>query len=191
MIFILPTNTCFWVATPINDIVWYKQIYTIKWRIEDKPFAIMCDSINYIKENTKLNTTQIDFIENYSTPYTILLDRKKIKDKKLLTQIDLLPNANKYLKIAFRVAHNYMHRKLIDNYWLLFLTSANKSWKSEIFDSKIVREEFQNEIQKLEIKVLAHPWFSISNNQKSSDIFEFIWESIELKYLRKNIIDKL
>jgi hypothetical protein len=78
-----------------------------------------------------------------------------------------------------------MHKKLIRLWWFLFLTSANKSWKDEIFSSIKVREEFKDDLEKFPIKILAHRDFCINSKQKSSDIFEFIWESVELKYLRK------
>lgn len=185
-IFILPTDTCFWIWCPIYEIDSYNKIYEIKNRELNKPIAILIDSLEYLKNNTLLNKQQIDYLVNYKNSFTILIDKNKIKNKDILEQIKKVPNSNLYKKVAFRIAHNFMHRKLINKYWALFLSSANKSWECELFWSADVRDIFKKEIEKYWIKVFAHPWFCIDSSQKSSDIFEFIWDSLEIKYLRKN-----
>ncbi len=185
-LFIIPTNTCFWIACPISKIESYKKIYEIKNRKFSKPLAILCDKIDYFKKNTLLTEKQLNFLANYKKPWTILIDKEKIKDKELLNQIKQLPNSNLYKKIAFRVAHNFMHSKLIRLNWLLFLTSVNKSWKKEIFSSIEAKQEFKNEIENFWIKVFAHNDFCINSQKSASDIFEFVWETTEIIYLRKN-----
>jgi tRNA A37 threonylcarbamoyladenosine synthetase subunit TsaC/SUA5/YrdC len=102
-----------------------------------------------------------------------LLDIKKIKDKELVSNIQKLPNLDIYKKVAFRVAHNFMHNSLIKQNGLLFLTSANKSDNPELFSSTKVKEEFKEELEKYNISIFAHPNYSIKSEQKSSDIFEF------------------
>jgi tRNA A37 threonylcarbamoyladenosine synthetase subunit TsaC/SUA5/YrdC len=184
-IFIIPTNTCFWIACPVWNINDYKNIYKIKARSFEKPLAILCKSFNYLEQNTWLNKEQINFLKKYKKPWTILIDKKNINDKKLLDIIDNLPNSQIYQKIAFRVNHNEIHKKLTTKYNLLFLTSANKSGKSEIFTNYDIKNEFENEIQKYNIKILPKESFEIKSNKQSSDIFEFIWENTEIKYLRK------
>ena len=179
-IFILPTNTCFWIATPISNMEWYDKIYEIKNRDLNKPLALLIDSFEYLKENTILNKEQIDFLKAYEKPFTILTEVKKdiisndIQNKKI------------YKKIAFRVAHNFMQSKLIRLNWPLFLTSANKSNEKEIFTSLEVRQKFKQEIEKYDIKVFAHGDFCINSNQSSSDIFEFTWDSTKIKYIRNS-----
>ena len=186
MIFILPTDTCFWLATPISNLESYKDIYNIKTRDLNKPLAILCSDFEYLKEKTKLTNKQIIYLEKHSNPFTVLINKKNILDKELLGYISNLPNSKIYEKIAFRVAHNFMHKKLIRLNWLLFLTSANKSDNPEVFSSIKVRKEFEKEIIDYDIKVMAHTDFCINSNQKSSDIFKFIWDNLEIKYLRKN-----
>jgi len=61
-----------------------------------------------------LNLEQIGFLKKYKNPFTILINKNKILDKFLLEQIEKLPNSEIYEKIAFRVAHNFMHKKLIE-----------------------------------------------------------------------------
>lgn len=179
-LFIIPTDTCFWIATPINDIEWYQKIYEIKNRDFSKPLAILIDSFECLEKNTYLNEKQIEFLKKYDKAFTVLCETKSdIIDPKIL-------NKNQYKKVAFRLAHNFMHHKLIRLNWPLFLTSANRAWESELFWSHDVREIFKSEIKKYNIKVLAHPSFCIKSRQKSSDIIEFIWESLEINYIRKN-----
>jgi len=185
MIYILPTNTCFWMACPISNKQNYEKIYEIKQRDKSKAIAIMIEDFFYFSEQTKLNKKQIDFLKKYKNPFTILINKNKILDKKLLEIINDLDNSENYEKIAFRVAHNFMHRKLIKSHWLLFLTSANISDNKEIFDTIWIKESFWNILKKEEIQILAHWDFCINSGQKYSDIFEFKWESEEIIYFRK------
>lgn len=184
-LFILPTDTCFWLASPINNVESYNNIYKIKSRDLSKPLAILCDNYEYLEKYTKLSIEQIAFLKKYKNPFTILIDKNKVLDKKLLNQISKLSNSKIYEKIAFRIAHNFMQKKLIRINWLLFLTSANKSNNPELFSSIKVRKEFEKEIIDYNIKVFAHPDFCINYKQNSSDILEFIWDNLEIKYLRK------
>jgi hypothetical protein len=58
-------------------------------------------------------------LKNYKNPFTILVDKEKLtknktkKSQDILESIEKLDNKKIYKKIAFRVAHNFMHRKLI------------------------------------------------------------------------------
>jgi len=185
-LFIIPTNTCFWIACPISEIESYKKIYEIKKRDFSKPLAILVDNFDYLSKNSLLTKNQINFLKNYPKPWTILINKEKITDKNLLNQISKLPNSEIYKKIAFRVAHNNNHLELIKKYWLLFLTSANKSNNPEILSSIKVKEEFKKEIENFWIKIFAHNDFCINSSQTASDIFEFVGENDEIKYLRKN-----
>ena len=185
MLYILPTDTCFWIACPISEIEDYNKIYEIKKRDKSKPIAIMVSDFSYFSDQTKLNKTQINFLKNYKNPFTILIDKQKILDKNLLKIIEKLPNSKGYKKIAFRVAHNFMHRKLITKNWPLFLTSANISNSSEIFDTITIKKEFWNIIEKENIKVLANSDYCINFKQKYSYIFEFEGDDVKVKYFRK------
>jgi len=185
MLYILPTNTCFWLACPIKDLESYEKIYEIKSREKSKAIAILVDDFSYFNEHTKLTSKQINFLKNYKNPWTILIDKQKILDQNLLEIINRLPNSEIYEKIAFRVAHNFMQKKLIRLNWPLFLTSANKSGNPEIFDTISIKKEFSSEIEKHKIKIFAHNDYCINSSQKYSDIFEFVGESEEVKYFIK------
>lgn len=64
MIYILSTDTCFWIACPVYDIKSYKKIYEIKNRPLDKAIAIMIGDFEYFENNTKLTKNQIHFLKN-------------------------------------------------------------------------------------------------------------------------------
>ncbi len=185
MLYILPTNTCFGIACPVKDLESYEKIYGIKSREKSKPIAILVDDFSYFSEHTKLTSKQIDFLKNYKNPFTILIDKQKILDKNLLKIINNLPNSKIYEKIAFRVAHTFMQKKLIRLNWPLFLTSANKSGNPEIFDTISIKKEFASEIDTHQIKIFAHNDYCINSSKKYSDIFEFVRESEEVNYFRK------
>jgi len=185
MLYILPTNTCFWLACPISEIDNYNKIYKIKKRDKSKAIAIMVWDFDYFNEFTKLTKNQIIFLKNYKNPWTILIDKEKILDKNLLEIINKLPNSEIYEKIAFRVAHNFMQKKLIRLNWPLFLTSANISNNPEIFDTITIQKEFSENILKEDIKILAHWKYCINFKQKYSDIFEFNGKDEEVEYFRK------
>jgi tRNA A37 threonylcarbamoyladenosine synthetase subunit TsaC/SUA5/YrdC len=93
----------------------YKKIYELKNRDFSKPLAILVDDFKFFEENKILNKNQIDFLKNYKKPFTIIVDRKKLnlQKEKILDKIEKLPNKKFYEKIAFRVARNFMHKKLI------------------------------------------------------------------------------
>lgn len=179
-LFILPTNTCFWIATPINDIEWYKKIYEIKKRDFTKPLAIIVNSFEWLQKNTILSQEQIEFLKNYKNPFTVLTETKQdiISNN--------IPNKEIYKKVAFRVAHDLMHTSLINDFWPLFLTSANIAWENEIFTTKDIRKIFGDKINKYDVKVFARPDFTIKSEIKASDIFEFIWNTTEINYIRSN-----
>ncbi len=185
MLYIIATNTCFWIACPISEIENYNKIYEIKKRDKKKAIAIMVWDFDYFFKYTKLTKKQINFLKNYKNPWTILIDKEKILNKNLLETIDKLDNKEIYKKIAFRVAHTEIQKKLINQKWPLFLTSANKSGNPEIFSVEKIKEEFKDDLWKYNIKILALSGYSINSKKKSSDIFEFIWESEEIRYFRR------
>lgn len=216
MIYIIPTDTCFGLACSIDDKISYDKIYKIKGRPKNKPFAIMIDEIYHL--SSLLNEKQIEFLKNYSRPWTILIDKQKFNlinwelqkeqnhykiEKKqqnspfekglrrilknnnssdFLANIinNKILNSKTYDKISFRVSNNDIQKKLISEIWPIFLTSANISWENEIYTIKELETIFWKDN---DIKILAK-----KDLQKvsPSDVFEFIWETTKLKYLRKN-----
>lgn len=183
MIYILPTDTCFWIACAFDDTNSYHQIYKIKNRPLEKPLAIMVENFEWLAKNTSLSDDQIDFLKKYPRPFTILTDCPYIEMILNLEQDDFqYENKEFYKKIAFRVAHNEIQKKLISEVWPIFLTSANFSWEKEIYSINEAKKQFQP------FKNIIFLWDNIilDNSIQPSDIFEFEWESSQnIKYLRQ------
>lgn len=173
MIFILPTNTCFWIWCFVPDFENYSNIYKIKNRDFSKPFSIFVYDFEYLQKYTDLQDTEIFFLQNYKKPFTILIKKENIKDEVLLQNLAKLPNFDLYEKVWFRIAHTFMQKRMIEDNWPFFLSSANKSWQSEIKTTKKVKEIFQNEIQKYWIKVFAHDFYEIPSQENHSQVLEF------------------
>ena len=186
MIYIIPTDTCFWIACNLDNCKAYNQIYKIKKRSFKKPLAVMVSDFKWLEKNTFLTKQQIDFLKNYKKPFTILTQCNHIQSW-LNYEDDKINFINKdeYKLIAFRVAHNDIQKKLLLEVWPIFLTSANISSNPEIYSSQEINTQFEYYIQNNKIKFLWKQNQVLEKN-KSSDIFEFIWDSLEIKYLRKN-----
>lgn len=186
MIYIIPTDTCFWIACGLDDCKSYNEIYEIKKREFSKPLAIMVKDFKWLEKNTILNEEQIDFLKNYEKPFTILTDCTNIKALLNFEDEEFnFVNKDEYKLIAFRVAHNDIQKKLIDEVGPIFLTSANISNNPEIYSSMEIEKEFSYYLKNNKVKFLNDD-ISELEKKKTSDIFEFVWESLEVNYLRKS-----
>ena len=188
MIYILPTDTCYWIACPIHDVKSYNRIYKIKKRDLSKPLAIMVEDFNWLEKNTDLTTEQIQFLKEYKRPFTILTESDHLKLWMNYVNEDdneEFPNRDIYEVFAFRVAHTDIQKKLIKQEWPIFLTSANLSNEWEIYTAKEILTQFEYQIVTDKIKFL---WDNTEQLDQvwPSDIFSFIWESLEIEYMRKN-----
>ncbi|NDK08529.1 hypothetical protein EOM39_04775 [Candidatus Gracilibacteria bacterium] len=184
MIYIIPTDTCYGIACAIDDIQNYEKIYKIKKRSFAKPLAIMVSDFNWLRVNTNLNDKQIEFLKKYKKPFTILTDSIPVS---LWLNYENeegvgFQNRDMYKKIAFRVAHNDAQKKLIKEVGPIFLTSANTSGETEIYKKEELKETFSYYLEKNIAKILPG---EVGHN-KASDIFEFVGDGVEVKYLRKN-----
>lgn len=187
MIYLIPTDTCYWMACPIHDLKSYDFIYKIKKRSLDKPLAILVPDFKWLKDNTDLTSEQIDFLENYNKPFTIITDCNSLKI--WINYVDdennEFLNRDIYDSFAFRVANNSIQKRLLKENWPMFLTSANISNKPEIYFKNEIKEEFAYYLEKWTMQFF---WENMWNPDKNppSDIFEFDWDSLEINYLRKN-----
>lgn len=187
MIYILPTNTCFWIACSIDDIKSYERIYKIKKRSLDKPLAILVPDFKWLENNTTLTHEQVEFLKNYEKPFTIMTDSPHVK-----VWIDFVNDENGeefinrwvYEKFAFRVAHNKTQERLLKENWPMFLTSANISSEAEIYTAREINQIFGEYLEKWHIKfVWENTW--VLEKVKPSEIFEFVWETLEQKFIRR------
>ena len=186
MLYILPTDTCFWLWCEVSDPKSYEKIYEIKKRDKSKPLSIMVPNFSWLEKNTDLTKQQIDFLRNYKEPFTVLAGCDYLKiwiNFVNEEENEEFFNRDIYEKFAFRVANNETQEKLLKETWPIFLTSANPSKNPEIYNFSEIEKYFWNLIEKGKIKFLW-PKKDLTKT-KPSEIFEFIWESLEKNILRK------
>lgn len=173
MIFILPTNTCFWIWCFTDDLNSYQNIYKIKNRDISNPLSVFVENYEFFENNTSLSRENIEYLKNYNKAFTVIIDINKIHDENLLKDIERLSNSKFYKKIGFRVAHTFMHRRLIHRNWPFFLSSANRSWETEIKSTKLIKSTFAEDIKEFNISVFAHDYYEIPGKRMHSNIIEF------------------
>ena len=127
MIYILPTDTCYGIACALDDKASYEKIYKIKKRNHGKALAIMVESFKWLRENTELTDEQVDFLEQYEKPFTILTDSRPVR---LFLEFqdeneEYFINKDVYEYISFRVASNDIEEKIISKVGPIWLTSTN------------------------------------------------------------------
>lgn len=186
MIYILPTDTCYGIACPVDDKKSYEKIYKIKKRSFEKPLAIMVKDFDWLGKNTELTEEQIDFLKSYEKPFTILTESSPIR---LFLEYqdeneELIINKDIYKFISFRVANNDFQDEIINQVGPIWLTSANMSWEWETYTPEEIEEDFE---YYLENEIITLKWsLHLDEDTQPSDVFYFIWESTEVEYIRKN-----
>lgn len=174
MIYCIPTDTCFWLASNIFSEDDYKEIYELKWRSYANPLAFLVKWYEDIDRIIEITEEQIEFLKNYPYPFTIIGS---------INKDFILPeflNKKVYSKIAIRVAKKCINHDIIRRLeYPSFLTSANYSWEKEIYSYDKALEIFwKNNWVKI------YSW--ITKNYPPSNIFNFIGNTLELNFLRKN-----
>ncbi len=186
MIYILPTDTCYWVACALEDKSSYEKIYKMKKRDFAKPLALMVKDFQWLRDNTDLTDEQVDFVERYEKPFTVLTNSTPVE---LFLRFwddseEHLINKDIYERVAFRVASNSIEEDLIATLGPIWLTSANLAWAWETYSIEKIEEDFSYYIDKWTVEILGT--YDLDPNIPASDIFEFDGESLEIEYLRKN-----
>lgn len=191
MIYILPTDTCYGIACSLDDKKNYEKIYKIKKRSFDKPLAIMVKNFKWLRENTDLTNEQVDFLERYEKPFTVLTESTPIR--LFLEYQDeneqYLINKDVYEYVSFRVASNEIEESLINSTGPIWLTSANLSGAGETYTIEQIEKDFEYYTDKWIIEVLGN--YNLDPEIPASDVFSFVWESLEINYVRKNYKRKI
>ncbi|MCH2188354.1 Sua5/YciO/YrdC/YwlC family protein [Candidatus Gracilibacteria bacterium] len=183
-LFFIATDTCYGLGCPMNDHNSYRKIYKIKKRTLDKPLALLVESFSWLEKNTDLTHEQIEFLKKYPNPFTILTDSLPVHHWMNYEDDEVMfENRDRYERIAFRVAHTPEQEKLLKKHGPLFLTSANESGEPEMYNKDDIFERFNYNIEKYKIEFIGTP--KLDPNISPSDIFEFVGDTIEVKYLRK------
>ncbi|MDA9128969.1 Sua5/YciO/YrdC/YwlC family protein [Candidatus Gracilibacteria bacterium] len=185
MIYILPTDTCYGIACPLDDKKNYEKIYKIKKRDFGKPLAIMVESFAWLRENTYLTDKQVDFLERYEKPFTILTysDPVELFLKYGDTGEEHFINKDVYERVAFRVASQMIDKDLVAEHGPIWLTSANLSGTGESYTLEKIEKDFEYYVENNIVEVLGG--YDLNPNIPASDIFEFVGESLEVEYMRK------
>ena len=175
MVFAIPTDTCYWIGCHLNDKKWLKDIYKLKQRVKGKPISFIVKNFEELKIISTLTTEQVDFLENYKNPFTIVTH---LKDDSNIP--DFLKRKQKLFWI--RVAEIILDKKVVDKVeFPIFLTSANISEEDELYSSRDVKKIFWNKV-----KILLK---SKINKKPPSNVIRFIRDSLDLEYLRKTYED--
>lgn len=172
MVFAIPTDTCFGIWCNFFDKDWFEDIYKLKSRNKNKPLSVVVRDFAELEKITNLNKIQINFLKKYPHPFTVLTS---------INKIFILPDfldKNIYNKVAFRVWEVCLNLDLLDKLdFPIFLTSANISWEDEIYSSNEIAQIFDNKIDISQWNIAKIP---------TSNIFEFIKDTTEIQFLRKN-----
>lgn len=181
--YVLPTDTCLGMACAISDVKSYHRIYRLKHRPLNKPLAIMVWDYDWLRDNTTLTREQIEFLENYERPFSILTNAPNIE---MLIWFDewefIYENKDVYDEMSIRVASNPIEMSLIEKVWPIFLTSANISGEKELYSMGEAKEVFDKYKKYIEFL-----WWdtTLDSGIKPSDIFWFVWDTLEIEYLRR------
>ncbi|MDD2565280.1 MAG: Sua5/YciO/YrdC/YwlC family protein [Candidatus Gracilibacteria bacterium] len=173
MISAIPTDTCYGLACNIYNKEAYYKIFELKNRPGNKLLSIAVITYNDLKLISLLSSSQINFLINYPHPFTILT---KVNEN---FEFPIFLDKLQYSELGIRVASTFLDKDVISSLeFPIFLTSANNSGDSEIYDSSEIDAFFGNRIDKiLPGKIKPNP---------PSNIFRFIGDTLELDYIRKN-----
>lgn len=185
MLYILPTDTCYGIWCAFHDKDAYERIYKLKKRSFDKPLAILVESFDWLGKNTELTSEQVDFLKNYHRPFTILTESSPVRAylEFYTDEEEAFINKDIYTHISFRVVHNDTQKKLLKQTWPLWLTSANLADAWESYSPLKIEEDFGYQISTWEL--VFHSTWELNSATPPSDVFRFIWESLEIEYVRK------
>jgi len=185
MLYIVPTDTCYGIWCAFHDKDAYERIYKLKKRSFEKPLAILVESFDWLAKNTRLTWEQIEFLKNYHRPFTILTQSSPIRVyiEFYTEDEEAFINKDIYQYISFRVAHNDVQKKVLKKTGPLWLTSANLTNTWETYTPAKIEEDFGYQISTWEL--IFHSVWELDSTTPLSDVFSFIWESLEQEYLRK------
>lgn len=170
MLIIIPTDTCYWLAGDISSWEEYHEIYRLKGREFDKRLALLVSDWDMLREYSEITDDQIDFLQSYPHPWSIILNKK---------ENIILPeylDTDQYAHISFRVATSCIPIDIQRQIqYPLWLTSANLSGHPESTTLSEARVIFP-EVSGYDGWVCDRP---------PSDIFS-IGADGELQYVRRN-----
>lgn len=138
---ILPTDTLYGICASALSKKAVERIYTIKGRDENKPFIILIDHVNQIKNfGIKLTKEQKVFLEHiWPNPVTVIIPRVSKKFAYLHRQTEAL---------AFRLPKSQKLREFLEKTGPLVAPSANPQGEKPAETIREAKEYFGNTVDR-------------------------------------------
>jgi len=171
MVIIFPTDTVYGIGTKIFDIDGIEKIYEIKKRSKDKPLACLCANIKQIDDIAILDNNARLLINKFLPgALTIVL---KAKDEVI--------NKIGYKTIGVRIPNSKIALNILNENGPMLTTSVNDSGSMPINEYEIIKEKYNNLVDKIYEK-----------KEDSSNISSTVISIIdnEIKFLRIGGISK-
>ncbi len=171
MVIIFPTDTVYGIGTKIFDIDGIEKIYEIKKRSKDKPLACLCANIKQIDDIAILDDNARLLINKFLPgALTIVL---KAKDEVI--------NKIGYKTIGVRIPNSKIALNILNENGPMLTTSVNDSGSMPINEYEIIKEKYNNLVDKIYEK-----------KEDSSNISSTVISIIdnEIKFLRIGGISK-
>ncbi len=171
MVIIFPTDTVYGIGTKIFDIDGIEKIYEIKKRSKDKPLACLCANIKQIDDIAILDDNARLLINKFLPgALTIVL---KAKDEVI--------NKIGYKTIGVRIPNSKIALNILNENGPMLTTSVNDSGSMPINEYEIIKEKYNNLVDKIYEKKEA-------SSNISSTVISII--DNEIKFLRIGGISK-
>ena len=145
----------------------------------------MVPNFRWLRDNTYLTDEQVDFLEKYERPFTVLTysDPVELFLKFWDGTEEHFINKDVYEQVAFRVASQTVDQDLVDERGPIWLTSANLSGAWETYTYEKIEKDFEYYIENNIVEVLGS--YDLDPSIPASDIFSFVWDSLEVEYVRR------
>lgn len=136
-IYIFPTDTVYGIGCSLYDAEAQNQIYKIKQRKKDKPFAVLCSSLEQIKEIADVDAVSEILIKEFMPGGLTLILPAKEKTAKILG----------IETVGVRIPNHVVALNLLDDLGPMTTTSVNKSGELPLNDYNDIIGEFGEEVE--------------------------------------------
>lgn len=170
--FIIPTDTCYWVGCFVDDVKWYKEVFTLKQRPNNKLLSVVLPCWNDLGVYTGLADEEMTFLRDYDEPFTCLC--KPSDQLREMMHLEIRPH---YSTVGIRIQETCVLYEDFHKKRPYFLTSLNITNDSECYSREDIVKQFK--------------WYDFQTNlprlpkNPPSDIFRFV--NGEVEYVRKSL----
>ncbi len=135
MIMIFPTDTVFGIGCKYDDIESINKIYDIKNRDYSKPFAILCSSVEQIKELVKVYNPIYE--KHWPGSLTVVFEKSDNIPDILVSGLST---------VAVRIPDCKITQDLINKYGPLCATSVNQSGQKELTNIEDIKRIYNDKV---------------------------------------------